>query len=57
MLSKNLQKASFFEEQAVRMAPQNPNYWSQLARIYSLMGRDEDARRASEQAAELGNVR
>ena len=54
LLSKNLQKARFFEEQAVKIAPQNPNYWAQLAGIYEGLGLDEDARRASEQAAALG---
>jgi tetratricopeptide (TPR) repeat protein len=57
LVSKNLQKARYFEEQAVRMAPQNPNYWGQLAGIYQGLGLEEDARRASEQAAALGGIR
>jgi tetratricopeptide (TPR) repeat protein len=54
----DLAKAASFEEQAVALAPQNPNYWNQLAHFYELQGRAADALRASERAAALsGNPR
>ena len=49
----DLAKAASFEERAVALAPQNPNYWNQLARFYELQGRVTDAIRASERAAAL----
>lgn len=47
---RNLDRATFFEEQAVRIAPQNTTYCSQLARFYELQGRPDDARRVRGQA-------
>jgi tetratricopeptide (TPR) repeat protein len=50
----HLQKAKYFEEQAVRLSPQDANYWGQLAQIDERLGLDDEARRASEQAAAAG---
>jgi Flp pilus assembly protein TadD len=46
-------RATSFEEKAVRLAPQNPSYWNELARLYTLQGRAADAQKASEKAAAL----
>jgi tetratricopeptide (TPR) repeat protein len=51
----DLGKAIFFEEKAVALAPQTPNYWNQLAHFYDLQGRAADAQKAREQAAELNS--
>ncbi len=49
----DLGKAIFFEEKAISLAPQSPNYWNQLAQFYDLQGRTTDAQEAREQAARL----
>ena len=49
----DLGKATSFEEKAVALAPQSPNYWNQLAHFYDLQGRTMDAEKASEKAAAL----
>jgi tetratricopeptide (TPR) repeat protein len=49
----DLGKATSFEEKAVVLAPQNPNYWKQLAHFYDLQERTMDAQKASEEAAAL----
>jgi tetratricopeptide (TPR) repeat protein len=51
--SGDLAKAATVEEKAVALAPQNPNYWNQLAHFYELQGRAADALRASQRAAAL----
>jgi tetratricopeptide (TPR) repeat protein len=50
-------KATFFEEKAVTLAPQNPDYWKQLAQFYNRQGRAIDAQRAQAQAAGFSNGR
>jgi hypothetical protein len=50
-MAGDLVKATFFEEKAVTLAPQNPDYWKQLAQFYSRQGRAIDAQKALEQAA------
>ena len=52
-MAGDLGKATFFEEKAVTLAPQSPNYWNQLAQFYDLQGRATDAQKAREQAARL----
>ncbi len=52
-MAGDLGKATFFEEKAVTLSPQDPNYWKQLAQFYNLQGRASDAQRALEQAAAL----
>jgi tetratricopeptide (TPR) repeat protein len=49
----DLRKATLFEEKAVNLVPQNPNYWSLLARFYNMQGRSDDALGAAERAAAL----
>jgi tetratricopeptide (TPR) repeat protein len=53
----DLGNATFFEEKAIALAPQAPNYWNQLAHFYDLQGRTTDAQKAREQAAGLTNGR
>ncbi len=49
----NVEKATFFEEKAITLAPQTPTYWDQLAHFYDLQGRATDAQKAREQFAAL----
>ncbi len=49
----DVSRATTFEENAIRLAPQNPIYWSELAELYVQQGRTADAQRASQQAATI----
>jgi tetratricopeptide (TPR) repeat protein len=53
-MSGNVDAATRFEEKAVSLAPENPVYWNQLARLYSAQGRTADALQAGERAQALG---
>ena len=53
----DLGRATSFEEMAVRLAPQAPSYWNQLAHLYQHQGRTTDAQNASAQAAALSSQR
>ena len=50
----NLKQASAFQEEAVRFAANEPQPLLRLAQLYRLQGRAEDAERAKERAAKLG---
>ncbi len=49
----NLEKATAYQEQAANLQPNVPQPWRRLAMLYQLEGRDADAKRARERAAEL----
>jgi tetratricopeptide (TPR) repeat protein len=53
--SGDLRRAVDFEEKAIRIAPENANYWSQLARLYGLQGRKAEAESAAERADALAS--
>ena len=46
-------QATSFQEEAVRLAPDSPQPWLNLANLYQLQGRVADADRAKERAATL----
>ena len=50
----NIEKATSYQEEAARLAPDAPQPWRRLAKFYQLEGRVEDANRAREHAAALG---
>jgi tetratricopeptide (TPR) repeat protein len=50
----NLKKATLYQEEAARLAPDAPQPWRRLAKFYRLQGRAEDADRARDHAAALG---
>ena len=47
----NINRATSYQEQAVKVLPDAPEVWHRLAQLYQLQGRSEDAKRADEQAA------
>jgi len=49
----NLEKATAYQEEAAKLQPNVPQPWRRLAQLYELGGRNEDASRAREHAAEL----
>ncbi len=49
----NLQQAIASEEETVQLTPNRRDDWIELARLYDLEGRGEDARHARERAASL----
>ncbi len=49
----NLPQAVAYEEETVRLAPQNRESWQQLAMLYERLGRFADAQRAVERANRL----
>lgn len=51
---RNFKQAATFEEEVVRLAPDRSDDWLELARLYESEGRIEDAQRARERAAKLG---
>lgn len=51
----DLSRAVDFEEKAIRVAPNNANYWTQLARLYVLQGRKAEAESAAARADALGS--
>ncbi len=46
-------KATSYQEEAARLAPEVPQLWWRLAQLYERQGRIEDANRAREHAAEV----
>ena len=50
----NLEKAISFQEEAARLEPNAPAPWRRLAQLYRQQGRLEDADRAREHAARIG---
>jgi len=52
----DLTKALSFEEKAVRIAPQNASFWTELARLYGLQGRKAEAEKADEHANALAKL-
>jgi len=46
-------KATSYQEEAARLAPNVPQVWRRLAQLYERQGRIEDANRAREHAAEV----
>ncbi|HLI63350.1 MAG TPA: tetratricopeptide repeat protein [Terriglobales bacterium] len=50
----NLDKATAYQEEATRLQPNAPQPWERLATLYQVEGRDADAQRARQRAAELG---
>jgi tetratricopeptide (TPR) repeat protein len=52
----DLGKAASFEEEAVRLAPNDVSAWSRLAQIYQRQGRFADEYRAEARAAALGST-
>lgn len=46
----NMSQAIAFEEQTVTLAPERKDDWLELARLYAMQGRAEDAERARERA-------
>jgi tetratricopeptide (TPR) repeat protein len=50
----NVERATSYQEEAVRLAPDVPQAWLNLAQLYHLDGRSADADRAKERAATLG---
>ena len=52
----DLGRAVASEEAAVRLSPQNQNYWNQLASLYRAQGRVADADQAAERAAMLSKA-
>jgi Flp pilus assembly protein TadD len=46
-------RAAAFQEEAVKLAPDAPQPWLNLAAIYALQGRSADADRATARAASL----
>jgi tetratricopeptide (TPR) repeat protein len=49
----NLEKATLYQEEAIRLAPGMPWPWNRLASLYQLQGRVEDADRAKRRAEAL----
>jgi tetratricopeptide (TPR) repeat protein len=49
----NLEKATAYQEKAAQLQPNVPQPWRRLARLYEQTGRNADAARAREHAAEL----
>jgi tetratricopeptide (TPR) repeat protein len=49
----DLQNATAFEEEATRLAPDDANAWSRLAKLYGRQGRVADESRAQERATAL----
>ncbi len=49
----NLEKATAYQEKAAQLQPNVPQPWRRLARLYEQTGRNADAARARERAAEL----
>jgi tetratricopeptide (TPR) repeat protein len=49
----DLGKSTSYEEEAARLAPDAPEPWLRLAKLYARSGRVQDANRAKEHAAEL----
>ncbi len=52
---RDIKRAIFFEEEAVRLAPERQEDWLKLGRLYDLEGRPVDAERARKHAAVLGS--
>ena len=50
------QKATSFEEQAVKLDPDAPDAWSHLAKLYARQGRVDDQHRAEAHATALGPI-
>jgi tetratricopeptide (TPR) repeat protein len=51
----DVQQAISYQEEAIRLAPEEPQPWLNLARLYHLDGRPTDEERAKTQAATLTN--
>ena len=49
----NLEKATAYQEEAAKLQPNVPQPWRRLAHLYELQGREADASRARERAADL----
>ena len=49
----NIKQAVALEEQAAQLTPERQDVWSELAALYELQGRSDDAERARNRAAEL----
>jgi tetratricopeptide (TPR) repeat protein len=49
----DIEKATSYQEEAARLAPNAPQPWRRLAQYYERQGRTEDANRAREHAAEI----
>src|SRR5271166_2807005 len=49
----DLQKATLYQEEAARLAPEGPWPWNRLAKLYEREGRPEDANRARKHAENL----
>jgi len=49
----NLERATSFQEDAVRFAPGAPAPWRRLAKLYRLQGRVADEERAKQRATAL----
>jgi len=47
----DMEKATAYQEEAVRLAPDVPAPWRRLAKLYQVQGRDSDANHAREHAA------
>ncbi len=51
----DLKQAASFAEEAVAVAPDAPDAWSHLAKLYQMQGRFADEYRAEDRAAALGS--